>query len=90
MVYLYHLCSKKSLHWSTEDEWEKTPNQAILHILRLEMESLPRSRSEVVKLLDSVPFPKEAKEEATVVEKYRTTFPASPQLLWRIRFIWWH
>ena len=33
------------------------------------------SRAEVAQLLDSVQFPKESKEEPTVVEKYRTTFP---------------
>mgnify|MGYP004310342543 CR=1 FL=1 len=66
--------SEYNVHWTSADKWEKIPNEAVLHILRLE--ALPRSRAEVARLLDDVKFPQGAKEEATVVEKYRTAFPA--------------
>ena len=66
--------SEYNVHWTTEREWAKVSNGAILHILRLE--SLPRSRAEAAKLLDGVTFPRCVREDSTVVEKYRTTFPA--------------
>ena len=55
--------SEYNVHWTSADKWEKIPNEAVLHILRLE--ALPRSRAEVARLLDDVQFPQGAKEEAT-------------------------
>ena len=66
--------SEYNVRWTTEHEWAKISNGAILHILRLE--SLPRSRSEAAKLLDGVAFPRCVREDSTVVEKYRAAFPA--------------
>ena len=66
--------SEFNAHWTSETEWAGIPNEAILHVLRLE--SLPRSKSEVLRLLDGVAFPGRLREESTIVEKYRTAFPA--------------
>ena len=66
--------SEYNIYWTTEQEWARISNGAILHILRLE--SLPRSKAEAVKLLDGVTFPKCVRDDSTVVEKYRTAFPA--------------
>ena len=66
--------SEYNIYWTTEQEWARISNGAILHILRLE--SLPRSRAEALKLLDGVAFPKCVRDDSTVVERHRTAFPA--------------
>ena len=50
----------------------RLPNEAVLHILRLEC--LPKTRLEAAELLDSVQFPRAT--GLTVIEKYRVAFPA--------------
>ena len=47
--------SEYNRYWTAGEDWEKTPNEAASHILRLE--ALPRSRAEVAQLLDGVQFP---------------------------------
>ena len=54
--------SELNRRWTTEEGWERIPNQAILHILRLER--LPRSRAETAQPLDMVKSPNESREEA--------------------------
>ena len=78
--------SEYNMYWTTEQEWAKISNGAILHILRLE--SLPRSRAEAVKLLDGVTFPRCVREDSTVVEKYNSrlsnSFLFTSSTLWSI------